>query len=949
MPPRIRRRLTTSKRNEIEKEQEIQEQSQQIVRPFETIHSFPVSFSSISQKSSLNQPLTIKDTGVLYLSLMKSRSNYLKICPMFQLYWVKQSSYIKKLIDQDKPIPEHLMRDDIYANRPSILSNDVSARDVMIKLIDCGLSIGVHFFEIRIFIAKDERSDTKDDKIRIKQEKIEKKLQKEKEKLERKAQRELEMKEREERKKQKELEKQELLKVERAKLDEKIKLESQPPPITNINGTKNTIKKEAPPKKKETETKSSIPKPEQKPKKVSQPTPKTQNTTPSPSPTDMQSPENQKMIANLNFIGIKNIEFNTLMTLVAHGQGNSHQIMIFQKYIKKAKEMKPPPHSDKVVKKIVDSINKEVELETRNEVNAVKRQLERGEFGEGPSQVNGKINEEEQETTIKNGASTNIKAESTKLAQTTTSAQVKDDEVKQDGNKVDQSISNQSDSKHLEQKQQVEKPPIQNKEQVKEELTLSKQEKPEKIQDQEKQIQQQQNSQSPNQQEQNLQDRTKSYQDQIKDNEPNGITSQYQTQDQLQEQAKLQMQKDLNINLDPINYQNPLKSSSTEPKPYKTKKQRLQEIPKDQKLTAFQEKYLTNATILFEFLENTNVRFQFPKYAICEILDPTTLLNAENGDISDNKDILVSFLWVHNQSEIDAYEVALKEYNDKLKEQEEEKNRKIKEEEAEEQKKNQSENAEVKVETKPEDEISQKESGINGSTSQELETQESKEQTPTESGMDIDVKEEEIEVKEEDSEMKEETEVKEEPASTIPAKRRAPPPRRGKKKRRGPVPRKPTAPKILQPPEEPTYIYSSMSFTIHGIPNKFVPIIVNSFESIEKVQAKMEHILKTGTRLTPYQLWYQVDGRLDEELAENIRQELNQEEKKSTGIPTVKEKPKKYPKKKVEKVEKLVTETVVPEMVVPDQAVSEKVKSEEKVAPVSEISPEKVITEQVGT
>ena len=62
---------------------------------------------------------------------------------------------------------------------------------------------------------------------------------------------------------------------------------------------------------------------------------------------------------------------------------------------------------------------------------------------------------------------------------------------------------------------------------------------------------------------------------------------------------------------------------------------------------------------------------------------------------------------------------------------------------------------------------------------------------------------------------------------------------------------------------------------------------MNSVNPIKEVQTKMKHILEVGTRTSSFYLWYQVDGKLDEELAENIRVLLNQEEKKMTGIPTI--------------------------------------------------------------
>ena len=41
------------------------------------------------------------------------------------------------------------------------------------------------------------------------------------------------------------------------------------------------------------------------------------------------------------------------------------------------------------------------------------------------------------------------------------------------------------------------------------------------------------------------------------------------------------------------------------------------------------------------------------------------MINAENGNNSDNRDILMSFIWIHNQKEVDEYEKKLEEYNKK--------------------------------------------------------------------------------------------------------------------------------------------------------------------------------------------------------------------------------------------------------------------------------------------
>ncbi|CCG21276.1 hypothetical protein CORT_0A08920 [Candida orthopsilosis Co 90-125] len=765
MPARIRRRITSSRRDEIEKDQE--EQSQQIIRPFENVHDLPVSYTASSQSSFLNQPLTIKDTAVLYLSLIKSRSNYLKLCPMFQLYWVKQSSYIKKLMEQDKPIPEHLKKDDIYANRSCVLNNDISARDIMVKLLECGLSIGVHFFEIRVFIAKDERSDTKEEKERMKRERAEKKAQKEQEKLERKIKREQEMKEREERKIQKENEK-------REGLQKKKEEQSQGKPNNSVdttNGNKDKLEI--------TKSLVKVSKTSSKDKKVGKTVeveekskPMSKSTSPS-SPTtnnhgDQQSPGNQRMIDNLNYIGSKNKDFNDLMNQVASGCATAHQIAHFQKYIREAECLGPPPHNEGVINKIVEKINNEV-LEER---------------------------------------------------------------CRDSGNNTKFASSGQNDKPRF-------------------------------------------------------------HGTQNEDSSPDGSDLKIVGTNSGGEPQEMGAPLYANTNASNVFVKSERSDSvphiydprsSAEAIDSQGKKKRIlkKDIPKDQKLTAFQEKYLFNATVLFEFLENPNVRFQFPKLAICEVNDPSTQVNSENGDNSDNKDILVSFLWIHNQKAVEKYEMELKQYEAKIKDQEEI-DKKLREEEEE----------RNKVDSEHNEDSVEKENREKSTTAKEANVEkDSNEGHSTTFGRssekDITQGSEEDTIQEKEAE-----------EQSAPAKRRAPPPRRGKKRRKGPLPKK-AAPKPLLPPEEPIYSYSSVSFTIHGIPNKFVPIFVNSLDSVDKVRAKMEHILETGNRVVPYQLWYQVDGKLDADLAESARVSLNQEEKKMTGIPTIQEKvePKKYPKKK---------------------------------------------------
>lgn len=238
------------------------------------------------------------------------------------------------------------------------------------------------------------------------------------------------------------------------------------------------------------------------------------------------------------------------------------------------------------------------------------------------------------------------------------------------------------------------------------------------------------------------------------------------------------------------------------PRPFVERKPPRVKIPNPMKLTAFQEKYLHNATLVFEFLENPNVRYVIPRDSICEVLEAENPpKDAEEG--SEFKDILISTIWIHNIDELEAYEKKLADYNAEQKKIQEEEEKKRKELE-------------------------------------KVEEQQKKEPAPPE-----------------------------ERNLRAGTKKRAPPP---KKK------------KPLERPEEPNIRFTTYSFTVHNIPARFVPIVTNSMKPLKQVQERMEHILKNGTRVPGFYLWYQVDARLDEGVAENLRNMLVQEEKKMPGL-----------------------------------------------------------------
>jgi SWR1-complex protein 3 len=310
-----------------------------------------------------------------------------------------------------------------------------------------------------------------------------------------------------------------------------------------------------------------------------------------------------------------------------------------------------------------------------------------------------------------------------------------------------------------------------------------------------------------------------------------------------------------------------------EKKPVKDKK--LKDIPRNQKLTAFQERYTNNATLLFEFVENPNVRFMLPKVAVAEILPPSTMTNADGEDNSDNKDILISFIWVHNQKEVDTYEEKLANYNKIMAERD-----------AEAKKIEDAKKAEEEEAEKAKSKETQDNAADEGKIQSEKPTGEDDDGDSTENQTEVKTETTDTPAISEDQDNKDP--VKEEPKDEAkeavevptPAKRRLPP-RKASKKKKVP-PRK--GPKKLEKPIEPEIRFTTMSHTVHGIPSRYVPIIMNSFEPLDKVQEKMKHILEVGTRTSSFYLWFQVDGKLDEKLAEEIRSQLVQEEKKMPGV-----------------------------------------------------------------
>lgn len=801
MPPRMRRRITTATREEIDRQQKALSKS--INRPFDLVGNLPVSYNEPgSYELVFKNPLTVKDTGVLYLSLLRSRHCYVYEGPMFALYWIKQSAYAKKMAAQDSKYYEKVQNDPNSDARQPILLGDVSARDVMVKLCDGTLDLGPHTFEIRMFIAKDERSEKKKKKDKG------------------------------------------------VKEEGKENQESSPAPSTPVAAPATS-----------TPSGTSNPEPSAIPLPAPVPAPVT------PQVLQASNPESPTVSQNGENIS------NTVDT---------------EETTQQSKSTPAPLPAPEPSTKINDAETKEPTTEATNDAASIEATSTKDAEATNPSsQILPSNTPIEPSTTppIVSSAPrqritlTNLRAKVPAKEKTSPSTspanhippptvpisrQVK---VGTSSNGSNPPAQNQSNETTTPQPPQVEPRPI----------------SPPTVR-----------APPPRSDPSNMQ----SVENTIMIANLNAIARVDASLNSLMKivalgnaspqqimtfQGYIQRAREMgpqphHAYLFPNYFQNGryVKSGAV--------RDRKPKVPRDQKLTAFQEKYVKDATVLFEFAENSNVRYALPKDAIAEVL-PQSKENIE----ADEKDILFSFLWVHNQKEVDEYEAKKKEYEDFMKKKEEDAKKKAEEEEA----------AKKEAEEKQREELENKEKG-DGDVEMEdtekgeqdegnKETESTETNPPMGESKDDDgnaTKSSEEPVKKEPSENPETVDEKPSEAMEVssPAPTRRLPPRRGKKGKRAPPPRKPRPPKEPEMPTEPEIRYTAMSFTIHKVPTRFVPIVANSVNPVEKVQEKMKHILETGTRTSNYYLWYQVDGKQDEALAEKIRVQLHQEEKKLNGI-----------------------------------------------------------------
>ncbi|CCK70213.1 Swc3p KNAG_0D04730 [Huiozyma naganishii CBS 8797] len=248
-------------------------------RPFELIADIPASVEEPHYNSILTHPLSVRDSAVLYSSLISSRRSWIRnYGTVFPLYW-------KKAVGIDGT------------------GSGFSIKDKMQKMCECNMAGGPHSFVLRLFILKDEKVEERW-ATTVEERKREKQLKKltlqEEKQLKREAKQRAKLQKKEEKLRKQQLAKEQRqrnkLQQEQAKQEMKLKRETK-----------------------------------RKERKLKQ-------TAPDPSPAN-----DSQMIANLNLMAQKDAKLNALMGKVAGGTADKAEVEQFKKVIEIARSMVAPP------------------------------------------------------------------------------------------------------------------------------------------------------------------------------------------------------------------------------------------------------------------------------------------------------------------------------------------------------------------------------------------------------------------------------------------------------------------------------------------------------------------------------------------------------------------------------------------------------------------------------
>ncbi|ODV86730.1 hypothetical protein CANARDRAFT_174787 [[Candida] arabinofermentans NRRL YB-2248] len=881
---------------------------QRLNRPFKVIQHLPLSKDK-PDYSSLDHPLSVKDSATLYNSLIVSRHNWLY--NIFKSFWTRREQYINLIADR--------------------------RRDKMSKLCDIKMIAGPHTFEVRLFLLKD------DEKERLHQEEIDRKKE---ERLIKLKQREEELKrEREallhpenrlttqaeysatkEPKNDSSSKKEgddhkllvpgsgnndcssstpasydkhiaqniELNGLQDKKLENQTTTEAQStsslsefkengslPILHNSNpssstptnpSNKDSTNSESTINSQSSESKNIEPKAlklrqvegssgvgneiesnnkrregsvigtESKPASSVDDVPKTSTSTSAPSPAAapaavpapvpisaptpapapprprsgdlMANPENAIMIHNLNTIARTDAHLSALMKTVASGGACSSEIAEFQQYIHKARAM---GDVGGIYKTIQREEEEKRELARRQQLE-LRRQQEREKLDRERLKKEREIMRAEKER---------MKLEREQLKAKERYEKLEKKKREKEEREAAKRIQREEKEKEKEQKRLQREQERVEREKDKEEKRL-KRERLEQEKVEREKLQLEIDTKLTPEQERILQERMEASRQDRYERE----RAKKEKRDQKDRERRERRDKD-------------------------RKNQKVEES--DEKLSPFQERYIHGATLIFEYQENTSARFYIPKDSIIEIvgddeLDQQQQQPTGNNDIKKEEDtmeiqssnssmmmdqdsvsevkkvpgttnaasttrlnrkpfveILISFIVIHNEAEIEAFDNRL------LKEQEE---KRMKEEE--EKRKLEQQDEITEGTSQAEEENKTKKKGRKAKKNWGPSRRQTRHAKPA-------VVEEEIEL-------------------------------------------------TPEPGEEysrPIPVFSTTTIKLVDVPVRFAEMVKNSANPLSEVQKKMSEIIATGERWTKYNVWYQLDGNKDELLAETLRFNLN--------------------------------------------------------------------------
>ena len=617
-------------------------------RPFEVIDLLPASIDPPNYNSALTHPLSVKDSAVLYNSLIQSRRTWLK-GEMFELYWVRPQ------------------RDQTH---PNTNGTNNGIRDRMQKMCDCSMIAGPHKFDIRLYILKDDEIENKwqEEQDRIKKEREDRKVEaieeKKKRVEDRKQQAILKKQEREQKniklkeEKLKARQEQELqrlrLREEKRRKKEEERLQKK---LQKEKERQERIERDKKEKEEKAKLRLKLKQEKANEKEKEKQGKKGKNATPTHAPNHVDA----DMIANLNRMAHKDRALNTLMNRVAKNLASEEELLRFKEIMTIAEKMGPP---------------KENKTTTTNPKVNVPIVSSKNKTSVGKKEVQKDKSDKSAEGTPVEKSVDKTKSNDTSISDTKT-VSPEDKEDKEEG-------SNEKDTE--DRKNKKNNPDNENK----------------PIKD---------GTDDDKKAEETLKPSTK----QLDDNERTNIKTE--------------------------------KSESNETIPPKKKesahirRESVTDIHEEQKLTAFQQKYISGAHLVLEYVEFTNFRYRLPNECVIEY-------------VKEENKYVISWIVIHNLKDITRFS----------------KKKKLK-----------------------------------------------------------------------------------------------------------------TVNEGLFLKDCPAPLFSCMDITISDIPVRFEPIVMNSAKPLEEVQKLMQRILDIGTRLSGYNLWYQLDAYDDMERAEDLRIDLNDYEHSLRG------------------------------------------------------------------